>query len=206
MITLGYVAVEGPIGVGKTTLATRLAESLDADLLLEAPEENPFLGPFYDDPQAHAFQAQLFFLLQRARQVEHIRQKDLFAGRRVTDFMFDKDPLFARLTLSGPELALYEDVYQRLAWQAPVPDKIVYLYAPVDTLAARVRQRGRSQERALAPEYLARVADRYAEYFRGYSAAPLVTADAERLDLVDDPSDYRAVLEALADPAQRIDL
>lgn len=206
MSTLGYVAVEGPIGVGKTTLATRLAESLEADLLLEAPEENPFLGPFYDDPAAYAFQAQLFFLLQRARQVEHICQQDMFAGRRVTDFMFDKDPLFARLTLSGPELALYEDIYQRLAWQAPVPDKIVYLYASVDTLATRVHQRGRSQERSLEPAYLAQVADSYAEYFRDYEEASLVTVDAERRDLVNDPADYRAVLDALADPAPRIDL
>lgn len=206
MSSLGYVAIEGPIGVGKTTLARRLAESLEADLLLEAPEENPFLGPFYDDPEANAFQAQLFFLLQRARQVEHIRQQDMFAGPRVTDFMFDKDPLFARLTLSGPELALYDDVYQRLAWQAPIPDKIVYLYAPLSTLVARVRQRGRTEERALEPDYLAQVADSYAEYFRDYRKAPLVTVDAARLNLVDNTANYRAVLDALTDPAPRVDL
>lgn len=206
MSGLGYVAIEGPIGVGKTTLAGRLAGSLDAELLLEAPEENPFLGPFYDDPAANALQAQLFFLLQRARQVDQLRQQDLFAGRRITDFMFDKDPLFARLTLSGSELALYEDIYHRLAWQAPVPDKVLYLHAPVDTLLERVRQRDRAQERPLTADYLHQVAVSYTEYFRDYRAAPLVTVDAERLDLVGNHEDYRRVLAALADPAPRIDL
>lgn len=206
MSGLGYVAIEGPIGVGKTTLARRLAKSLQAELLLEAPEENPFLGPFYDDPGAYAFQAQLFFLLQRARQVEHIRQQDLFAVSRVTDFMFDKDPLFARLTLSGPDLALYDDIYRRLAWQAPIPDKVVYLHAPLSTLIARVRLRARTEERALQPAYLARVAERYAEYFRDYNAAPLVTVNTERFDLVANTSDYQAMLSALRDPAPRVDL
>ncbi len=206
MSELRYIAIEGPIGVGKTTLAGRLAETLDAELLLEAPEENPFLGPFYDNPAANALSAQLFFLLQRARQVETLRQEDLFRGRRITDFMFEKDPLFARLTLSGPELALYEDIYRRLAWQAPVPDKVVYLYAPTDVLMERVRLRGRNQERGLTAPYLEQVADSYAAYFRDYRAAPLVTVDAGRLDLVGDAGDYGQILAALADPAQRIDL
>lgn len=206
MNTLGYVAIEGPIGVGKTTLATRLAESLGAELLLEAPEENPFLKSFYDDPSAYAFQAQLFFLLQRARQIEGLGQRDLFNGCRVTDFMFEKDPLFAHLNLSGPELALYDDVYQRLSWEAPKPDKVIYLYAPVDTLVKRVQKRARWAEQALEPDYLVQVADSYAEYFQHYCEAPLVTVNAVQRDLVDCDADYQALLDALNDPAPRVDL
>lgn len=201
-----YVAVEGPIGVGKTTLARRLAETWSADLLLEAPEENPFLGAFYDQPTANALSAQLFFLLQRARQTETLRQRDLFHQRRITDFMFEKDPLFARLTLSGPEWTLYEDIYTRLAWQAPAPDKLIYLYAPRDTLMARVRQRARPEERNLDLDYLARVIESYAAYFSHYQDAPLVTVNAEQMDLVGNDDDYQRLLAALDSPARRVDL
>lgn len=206
MNALDYVAIEGPIGVGKTTLATRLAASLGAELLREAPEENPFLKSFYDDRNAYAFQAQLFFLLQRARQIEGLGQRDLFNGRRVTDFMFEKDPLFAHLNLSGPELALYDDVYRRLSWEAPKPDKVIYLYAPVDTLITRVQKRARWEEQALEPDYLVQVADRYAEFFQNYSDVPLVTVNAVQRNLVDCEADYQALLDALTNPVPRVDL
>lgn len=192
-----YIAIEGPIGVGKTTLAHRLSRSLDAEVLLESPEENPFLGSFYDDPAAHALPAQLFFLLQRARQIDGLRQPDLFARTWVADFMFDKDPLFAGLTLSGPELALYRDIYRRLSWQAPTPDRVIYLHAPVDVLLERVRQRARPAERSLEPDYLARVAAAYAEFFQTYRAAPLVSVDAARYDLVNREEDYQRLLSML---------
>lgn len=192
-----YIAIEGPIGVGKTTLAHRLSESLDAEVLLESPEENPFLQPFYDDPRAHALSAQLFFLLQRARQIEGLRQGDLFERTWVADFMFDKDPLFAGLTLSGPELALYHDIYRRMSWQAPVPDCVIYLHAPVEVLMQRVRRRARPAERALSAYYLDRVAGAYAEFFRDYDDAPLVTVDAARFDLVNRDEDFQRVLESL---------
>lgn len=192
-----YIAIEGPIGVGKTTLSHRLAASLDAGVLLESPEENPFLGPFYQDPAANALPAQLFFLLQRARQIDGLRQADLFTRTWVADFMFDKDPLFAGLTLSGPELALYRDVYRRLSWRAPVPDRVIYMHAPVEVLLERIRQRARPAERPLDAGYLGRVVDAYAEFFRGYDTAPVVTVDAARLDLVNRDRDYRQLLEML---------
>lgn len=192
-----YIAIEGPIGVGKTTLAHRLSAVLDAEVLLESPEENPFLRSFYDDPRAHALSAQLFFLLQRARQIEGLRQGDLFERTWIADFMFEKDPLFAGLTLSGPELALYRDIYRRLAWQAPVPDCVIYLHAPVEVLMQRVRQRARPAERALSACYLDRVAGAYAAFFRDYDAAPLVTVDAARFDLVNQDEDYGQLLAML---------
>ncbi|ROO37486.1 deoxynucleoside kinase [Salinisphaera orenii] len=193
----GYIAVEGPIGVGKSTLAARLATDLDARLLPEAPEENPFLGDFYDNPRGHALSAQLFFLLQRARQIDDLRQTDLFGRGCVADFMFDKDPLFARLTLDGAELALYEDIYARLAWQAPVPDCVIYLHAPVDVLMARIAHRARAAERGLTADYLQRVVAAYRDFFAAFTGARLIRVDAAALDLVASDNDYAALLEAV---------
>lgn len=195
-----YIAIEGPIGVGKSTLAGRLAADLDAGLLDEAPDENPFLGDFYDNPTAHALSAQLFFLLQRARQVDSLRQSDLFGGGCIADFMFDKDPLFARLTLSGSELALYEDIYARLAWQAPKPDCVIYLDASLNTLMARIAKRARPTEANLERDYLARVVAAYREHFATYQDTPIVRVDAEAMDLVGNDADYRALLSALQRP------
>lgn len=192
-----YIAIEGPIGVGKSTLAHKLATDLQAGLLAEAPDENPFLGDFYDNPTGHALAAQLFFLLQRARQVDSLRQSGLFDGGCVADFMFDKDPLFARLNLSGPELKLYEDISARLAWRPPRPDCVIYIHASVDTLMARIEKRARRAERGLQREYLVRVVDAYHQFFSTYDATPLIRVDAEKMDLVGSPTDYRTLVTTL---------
>ncbi len=201
-----YIAIEGPIGVGKSTLAARLARSLGARLLPEAPEANPFLGDFYDHPRAHALSAQLFFLLQRARQIDALRQTDLFETGCVADFMFDKDPLFARLTLTGAELALYQDIYDRLAWQAPTPDCVIYLHAPVDVLMARVAQRDRRAERNLTAAYMRDVAAAYADFFNDYRATRLIRVDAQALDLVYRAPDYAALVAAIDSDRPTVDL
>ena len=192
-----YIAIEGPIGVGKTTLAGRLADSLGSGVLAEAPEENPFLADFYADPGAYALPAQLSFLLQRARQIDGLRQADLFDNGCVADFMFDKDPLFARLNLSGPELKLYEDISARLAWRPPRPDCVIYIHASVDTLMARIEKRARRAERGLQREYLVRVVDAYHQFFSTYDATPLIRVDAEKMDLVGNPTDYRTLVTTL---------
>lgn len=201
-----YIAIEGPIAVGKTTLAGRLAVSLGARMLAETPEANPFLGDFYANPRAYALSAQLFFMLQRARQIDDLRQADMFETGCVADFMFEKDPLFARLTLSGAELALYHDIYARLAWQAPVPDCVIYLHAPVDVLMARVVQRARAAEHDLEAGYMAEVAEAYAEFFSQYTGTRLIRVDAAALDLVAADADYATLLKALESRRMTIDL
>ena len=150
----GYIAVEGPIGVGKTSLARRLAESFETDLVLEGSDENPFLERFYDDPRAGALPAQLFFLFQRARQIEAMRQADMFQPVRVTDFMMEKDHLFAELTLDAEELKLYQQVYDHVTVDAPVPDLVIYLQAPEDILLKRIAKRGIRYERKIDAHYL----------------------------------------------------
>lgn len=197
-----YIAIEGPIGVGKTTLAKRLSQTFSARVLAEAPDENPFLGDFYDNPAGHALSAQLFFLLQRARQIDALRQADLFEGGCIADFMFDKDPLFARLTLNGDELALYDDIYARLAWQAPQPDCVIYLHASPDVLMQRIAQRARPAEQQLADDYLHRVVQAYTQFFASYRAAPVIQVDAEQLDLMGSAADYQRVVDALASNIQ----
>ncbi len=198
----GYIAVEGPIGVGKSTLCGRLADTFGARRLDEAPEDNPFLAAFYDNPEGHALAAQLSFLLQRARQIDALRQTDLFDSGCVADFMFDKDPLFARLTLSGPELELYEEIYARLSWAAPTPDCVIYLHAPVDILLERIAQRDRRAERSLTRDYLARVVAAYRQFFAGYSATRLIEVDAAALDLVGRHADYDRVTQAVGSSAR----
>ena len=199
-----YIAIEGPIGVGKSTLAPRLAATLVARELREAPEDNPFLAAFYDNPTANALAAQLSFLLQRARQVDTLRQADLFDGGCVADFVFDKDPLFARLNLSGPELALYEDIYARLAWAAPTPDCVIYLDAPVDVLMQRIAQRDRAAERPLTSAYLATVVAAYRDFFAVFDATRVIKVDAGALDLIADDRDYRALVTALESNARQV--
>ena len=144
-----YIAVEGPIGVGKTSLARRLAASFGADLMLEEAEDNPFLERFYRDPRRYSLPTQLYFVFQRVRQYEAMRQTDMFEPVRVTDFLLDKDKLFAQLNLDDDELRLYELVFDKLAVDAPTPDLVIYLQAPVDVLLRRVAQRGINYEQAI---------------------------------------------------------
>lgn len=201
-----YIAIEGPIGVGKTTLAMRLAQSRGVRVLAEQPDANPFLQDFYANPRGYALSAQLFFMLQRARQIDDLHQADLFQNGCVADFMFDKDPLFAGLTLDGAELALYHDIYARLAWQAPQPDCVIYLHAPVDVLMSRVRERERAAEANLTADYMSDVVAAYADFFARYETSRVIRVDAASLDLVDSQADYTALLDAIASDERRIDL
>ncbi len=189
-----YIAVEGPIGVGKTSLAKRLAVELEAEMLLEAPDENPFLARFYAHPRQGALPAQLFFLMQRARQMEVLRQGDIFSPVRVADFLIEKDRLFAQATLDKHEFALYERVYAHVTISAPTPDLVVYLQAPVDVLLERIRRRGRSYEQPIERAYLERINESYADFFHTYAAAPLLIVNASVIDLVAGDADYRALL------------
>jgi deoxyadenosine/deoxycytidine kinase len=189
-----YMVVDGPIGVGKTSLARRLAESLQAELILEQAAQNPFLERFYRDPANAALSAQLFFLLERARIAQSLRQSDLFQPVRVADFMLAKDRLFAELTLDGHELRLYEQIYAGLALDAPAPDLVIYLQAPVDVLLDRIVRRGIAYEQSIGRSYLARVVDAYARYFHYYDEGPLLIVNAATVDLAGDEPCYEELL------------
>jgi len=193
----GYLVVEGPIGVGKTSLARRLADTFETDLLLEGAAENPFLERFYEDPRRGALPAQLFFLFQRARQMEAMRQADMFQPVRVADFLMEKDRLFAELTLDAEELKLYEQVYDHVTIDAPVPDLVIYLQAPEDVLLKRIARRGIKYERRIDAGYLRRISEAYARLFLNYDAAPLLIVNAASIDLVDNERDYEALLEQI---------
>ncbi|MBK8064852.1 MAG: deoxynucleoside kinase [Betaproteobacteria bacterium] len=194
---LRYVVVEGPIGVGKTSLARRLGERLSAELLLEEPGDNPFLERFYQDMARFALPTQLFFLFQRAKQLEPLAQLDMFGRVTVSDFLIDKDPLFARITLSGDELALYGRIFETLKPQAPQPDLVIYLQAQPDTLIERVRKRGIAWERPVSEEYLALLAETYTRFFYHYSAAPVLIVNSENLNFIDRDADLDLLLHRI---------
>lgn len=189
-----YIVVEGPIGVGKTSLARRLSEHLDSELLLEHPEENPFLARFYQDMERHALPTQLFFLFQRFNQLRNLAQIDMFSRVTVADFLLDKDPLFARLTLNNDELHLYRQIYATLSPQAPRPDLVIYLQAQTETLLERVRRRGAEFERPMSEAYLALVGESYNRFFYHYTGAPVLIVNSERLNFVDRPADFGLLL------------
>lgn len=193
----GYVVVEGPIGVGKTTLARKLASSFGSDLLLEGADENPFIEKFYENPKSAALPTQLHFLLQRARQLKEIRQKDMFSPVRVADFLIDKDRLFAELTLDDDELDLYEQVYSNLTIDVPKPDLVVYLQAPVEVLLDRIQKRGLSHEQLIEAAYLERLCDSYIRFFYQYTEAPLLIVNATNIDFASNQSDYQVLLERI---------
>lgn len=185
-----YFVVEGPIGVGKTSLAGKLAASLSADLVLEEAYANPFLERFYRDGQSAALPAQMFFLFARARQIEELRQADLFASIRVSDYLFAKDRLFAELNLMPEELALYNQVAESVKVEAPVPDLVIYLQAPVDALLERIARRGVMFERHIDRNYLERLANAYARFFHDYADGPLLIVNASQIDPINNDDDY----------------
>ena len=186
----GFVVVEGPIGVGKTSLAERLAARFGTELLLEGPEENPFLERFYQDPRGAALPTQLFFLFQRAQQIQSLRQGDIFQPVRVSDFLLDKDRLFAELTLDADELDLYQRVYDKLALDAPDPDLVVYLQAPVEVLLQRIGRRGIAYEQAIGKSYLERLSNAYTRFFYDWNRSPLLIVNTADINPIDDDHDF----------------
>jgi deoxyguanosine kinase len=192
-----FIVVEGPIGVGKTSLARRLAESLSGQPVLEDAAQNPFLERFYKTPRAGALPAQLYFLFQRCQQLAALNQQDLFAQVRVADYLLEKDRLFARVTLDDAEFALYEQVYAKLDVQAPKPDLVVYLQAPVDVLLERIARRGIAYEQYIERDYLVRLNEAYARFFHEFAAAPLLIVNAAAIDPVNNPADYDELLGAI---------
>jgi deoxyguanosine kinase len=192
-----FIAVEGPIGVGKTSLAQRLCGSLAAQPVLEQAAQNPFLERFYRNPRAGALPTQLYFLLQRAQQLTALKQADLFAPVRVADYLLEKDRLFARVTLDDAEYALYEQVYAKLDVQTPKPDLVVYLQAPVDVLLERIVRRGVAYEQLIDRGYLERLNEAYARFFHEFDAAPLLIVNAGSIDPIANQRDYDELLAAI---------
>ncbi|MGD2117038.1 MAG: deoxynucleoside kinase [Chromatiales bacterium] len=192
-----FLVVEGPIGVGKTSLVKRLANTFNSEILLEEAEENPFLQGFYRDRRAAAFPTQLFFLFQRSRQLSGLQQHDMFMQSMIADFMLDKDRLFAELNLDDNELQLYNQVYQTLQLQAPRPDLVVYLQAPVEVLQNRVQKRNRANERSMDAGYLKRLLDAYNGYFSRYDASPLLIINAAEINPLESDADYQLLVEKI---------
>lgn len=192
-----YIVVEGPIGTGKTSLAKKLAERFNAGLLLENADANPFLPRFYEDPKRNALSTQLFFLFQRMNQVQELKQMDLFSHATVSDFFLEKDPLFAKLNLGDDEYSLYQQIYQHMRPQAPTPDLVIYLQAPPNVLAERVRQRAISYEQEIGESYLAKLANAYSDFFYHYDASPLLIVNNANLNIVDRPQDFELLVERI---------
>lgn len=192
-----HIAVEGVIGAGKTTLATALAEQLGGRLVLEQFEENPFLSHFYRDPEHHAFQTQMFFLLSRYRQQDAFRQPDLFHQTIVSDYLFDKDRIFASLTLSNHEFALYDNIVAALEQSVPKPDVVIYLQSSIERLVANIQKRGREMERGIKVKYLEQLSEAYTRYILRYTAAPVLIVNTDDVDLANDADAFAQLLEAL---------
>ncbi len=193
-----HIVIEGPIGVGKTSLARRLADRFDARPVLEDPAANPFLERFYRDARRYALPTQLCFLFQRMDQLRELAQHELFSQAAVGDFLLDKDPLFAHLTLADDELALYRQIFDSLRPQAPVPDLVIYLQAQPDTLVERVHRRGTAMEESIPESYLRELADSYSRFFHQYDAAPLLIVNTEHLNPIDREEDFELLLQQLA--------
>jgi deoxyadenosine/deoxycytidine kinase len=193
-----YIAVEGPIGAGKSSLAEILGTELQARVIRESPEENPFLGAFYRDQKRHAMSAQLFFLLQRYGQQGELAQGDLFSrGGVVSDYLFAKDRLFASLNLSDDEMALYDRIYQMLKPRTVAPDLVVYLQARTDVLLERIRKRGRPEEKPIRAEYVEQVARAYSEFFFSYTEGPLLIVNASDIDFVGNAQHRAELIEVI---------
>ena len=190
-----YIAVEGPIGVGKTSLAKRLAKSFNYEILLEKSEDNPFLERFYRDPRQMALATQLFFLFQRAQQIQDLRQDDIFEPVRVADFLMEKDRLFARQNLDTDEFKLYQNVYEHLTIDAPQPDLVIYLQAPVEVLIERIQKRGIQSEQLIEKRYLENLSNAYTEFFHYYDDSTLLVVNSAEIDLVNNDEDYDQLLD-----------
>ena len=193
-----YISIEGPIGVGKTTLTKLLCEELNAQPFLEEFEDNPFLRSFYEDPKTVAFQTQVYFLMARYKQQQRLEQPDLFSQRVVSDYIFAKDRIFAYLNLQDEEIKLYEKIYDLVGQQTLKPDLVVYLSADVDTLMQRIHQRGRNYEDNVDPDYLHQLMKIYGDFFSHYSETPLLMVDTTHLNFPERPEDYHLILEAIA--------
>ncbi|MCP5165454.1 MAG: deoxynucleoside kinase [Pseudomonadales bacterium] len=194
-----YIAVEGPIGVGKTTLAKRLAASFNYQTILESAEDNPFLERFYQNRKQAALATQLFFLFQRSQKIHDLRQTDIFEPVRVADFLIEKDPLFARVNLDRDEFELYRKVYDQLTIDAPRPDLVIYLQAAPDVLLARIENRGIAAERQINRDYLERLNEVYSEFFLYYDEAPLLIVNASEIDLANSEADYSHLVDYMLD-------
>ncbi len=192
-----YIVVEGPIGVGKTSLVKKLSDSFGSETLLEKAEENPFIVRFYQNPRQYALSTQLYFLLQRAQQVQSFRQIDLFQNSHIADFMIDKDRLFAELTLTSDELQLYQQIYRHMTIDAPQPDLVIYLQAPVEVLRGRITRRGIDYEQQIKNDYLSRLSEIYTRFFYDYDESPLLTVNTQSIDLINSEQDYQALLDEI---------
>jgi deoxyadenosine/deoxycytidine kinase len=192
-----YIAVEGPIGVGKTALARRLAAEFGSRLVLEQVEENPFLKRFYEEAERYAFQTQLFFLLERYRQQRELGQLDLFAEGTVADYLFAKDAIFAALTLNADEFHLYQQIFQLLDQRLPRPDLVIYLEARPEVLLRRLGKRDRDFERGITPEYLERLTEAFREYFYRYTEAPLLVVNCSDIDFVEHGGDLADLIKEI---------
>lgn len=190
-----FIAVEGAIGVGKTTLAQQLAETFNYQTLLEKAEENPFLERFYQNQKNAALATQLFFLFQRSQQIQDLRQGDIFEPVRVSDFLIDKDRLFARLNLDEHEYQLYDKVYQQLTIDAPKPDLVIYLQASAEVLTSRIQHRGIDCEQQISQHYLKSINEAYSEFFLYYDDAPLLIVNADELDIVNRRDDFEQLVD-----------
>ena len=192
-----YIAVEGPIGVGKTTLARALGSEFDSRVVFEQVEENPFLRRFYEEPRTYAFQAQLFFLLSRYRQQRQLAQQDLFNQSTVADYLFAKDHIFAQINLDGDELALYRQLFNLLNSRLPKPDLVVYLQARGEVLFERLRKRDRDYERRITPAYVDKVAEAYRDFFFYYDETPLLVVDSSEVDFVANSDDLADLIREI---------
>ncbi|MGI9236373.1 MAG: deoxynucleoside kinase [Woeseiaceae bacterium] len=192
-----YIAIEGPIGVGKTALARRLADSLSAHLVLEEVEENPFLERFYRDGRSAALPAQMFFLFARARQIEDLRQSDLFTSVQISDYLFTRDRLFAELNLDAEELKLYDQIVDNLGVDAPVPDLVIYLQASVDAIMSRLARRNSRYDRYVDRTYVEKLTDAYARFFHAYDEGPLLIVNASQIDPVSNDADYEQLFQQI---------
>jgi deoxyadenosine/deoxycytidine kinase len=193
----GYITVEGPIGVGKTSLARLLARELGARLVLEEAEDNPFLARFYDDPDKYSLPTQLYFLLTRYQRERELAQQDLFAQATVSDYLFDKDRIFATLNLAPDEIALYDNVYRLLDARMRKPDLVVYMSARVEVLMERLRKRKRDFERHISLDYLERVSAAFRDFFFYYEETPLLVVETSEIDFVEDSDDLRDLVREI---------